>query len=1084
MKIFRSQKGFTLIELMIALVLLSLIVAAIISIFINSQKAKRDSELVSETQQTARVLIERIAEDIRTAGYGANAIAGHDPIVYAGPFDIMLSENLAPYPDDPENHGFPLAINPLKTPLPGGGLYTPATFFDDGTETIRYSFDTNNDGTITTGDRGDDLEERLSRNTNLYCIARHIFGYDTLTKTNGGSYQALGLARSNFPAVSAGETPIPPLFVYYYYDQATGRDKVWGDLNGDSLINNATEINAITAVPAAQRKNITKVGINITTQTRSPNSKNRYETITMNSVATITRNRPLVEGKMISGRVGIDANTDNALAVGEAGLDSIFVMNRSDGQVTYTNSNGEYSFSVEPKVHNIVASIPALSCGASVGYKAVLPVKTDVMVDATTTDQVQDFPLQQFNAGSVSGVVYFDINDNGTYDAGTDPGIPGSLIYAKEASRAVYTGSDGSYCLASEVGSDSLICKVAVSDPIYVPSNPIDSKAYVTFSATASTQNFGFVQGKMGAIKGKVFKDLGTMGLYENEAGIAGVSILLSQGNNPLTEVYENAGITDELGEFVIPALVNADTNYYSVTIIPPGGYIPTTPIRCDSIVVTEDDTLGPYYFGLSKLNYVSLEANRVLCMTINDLWEWEGPTTANPSHYNDMDIVLGAQYVDNNNANVRGWFNKRYWFQSSLVQETDEDYLFETTTPSNFIFDKVGPAYSDIMAIASDTMDHIRKYVKSGGTTTPTNNYMNSRSRRDVVIGLSRGPSASDTFNVVVWPTENDDSSTTLWGRIKDFNTTNIPTSSPNFRLTAKSPDFSVRSIVLGNFAGDGFPEIVAGYSTDTVNVNAGGFVMWVNDSLPYSPTATGTYYKEVRKFTTRLDFPPTGYSMGAVMALARDTLVGTTSANDTRFDLVVGTKIGDAAGKIRIFKGVTTSPYLDSTFNSSRVYDAKGAVMGLKIFDINSDNKLDIVAVVKTSTYKGQVQVWLQNSNRLDFGQQIGGVWSPSFTAQIDDGSPICVDAAVMKWGSLYPHIIVGIKTDLFKGKTMVYDCSGGILSPLGSDISGGIFTGEVAAVGIQDFNMDTALRKDVAVVEKTSATTGNLILYFPDF
>jgi prepilin-type N-terminal cleavage/methylation domain-containing protein len=65
-----NQKGFTLIELMVALVLSFILVGAIYRTFTSQQKAYTIQDQIAETQQNARMAMNILLRDIRMAGYG------------------------------------------------------------------------------------------------------------------------------------------------------------------------------------------------------------------------------------------------------------------------------------------------------------------------------------------------------------------------------------------------------------------------------------------------------------------------------------------------------------------------------------------------------------------------------------------------------------------------------------------------------------------------------------------------------------------------------------------------------------------------------------------------------------------------------------------------------------------------------------------------------------------------------------------------------------------------------------------------------------------------------------------------------
>jgi prepilin-type N-terminal cleavage/methylation domain-containing protein len=65
----RGEGGFTLIELMIAAAVLGLVMAGLLSVLSGSQRAYTRGSNTSDAQQTVRTAIERIAKEIREAGY-------------------------------------------------------------------------------------------------------------------------------------------------------------------------------------------------------------------------------------------------------------------------------------------------------------------------------------------------------------------------------------------------------------------------------------------------------------------------------------------------------------------------------------------------------------------------------------------------------------------------------------------------------------------------------------------------------------------------------------------------------------------------------------------------------------------------------------------------------------------------------------------------------------------------------------------------------------------------------------------------------------------------------------------------------
>lgn len=66
---YKSQTGLTLVELMIAMILSLLILAAIIQVFITNNQSYRVTEAHSRLQENARFSLNTLSKDIRSAGY-------------------------------------------------------------------------------------------------------------------------------------------------------------------------------------------------------------------------------------------------------------------------------------------------------------------------------------------------------------------------------------------------------------------------------------------------------------------------------------------------------------------------------------------------------------------------------------------------------------------------------------------------------------------------------------------------------------------------------------------------------------------------------------------------------------------------------------------------------------------------------------------------------------------------------------------------------------------------------------------------------------------------------------------------------
>jgi len=78
----KKSKGVTLIELLIALVISSILIAGIYRTFIHQQKTYATQEQVADMQQNVRVAINRMMREIRMAGFGN--VQGVLPVTFLG----------------------------------------------------------------------------------------------------------------------------------------------------------------------------------------------------------------------------------------------------------------------------------------------------------------------------------------------------------------------------------------------------------------------------------------------------------------------------------------------------------------------------------------------------------------------------------------------------------------------------------------------------------------------------------------------------------------------------------------------------------------------------------------------------------------------------------------------------------------------------------------------------------------------------------------------------------------------------------------------------------------------------------------
>jgi type IV pilus assembly protein PilW len=91
--VLRSQTGFTLVEMLIALAISSVMLASMYSFYLSQKRSYDIREQVAEMQQNVRSGLALMAREIRMAGYNPTGAPGVG-IVVAGPQTIRITMDL------------------------------------------------------------------------------------------------------------------------------------------------------------------------------------------------------------------------------------------------------------------------------------------------------------------------------------------------------------------------------------------------------------------------------------------------------------------------------------------------------------------------------------------------------------------------------------------------------------------------------------------------------------------------------------------------------------------------------------------------------------------------------------------------------------------------------------------------------------------------------------------------------------------------------------------------------------------------------------------------------------------------------
>jgi prepilin-type N-terminal cleavage/methylation domain-containing protein len=253
------QQGFTLVELLIALAVGTVLVGIVIAIFITQRRGHTIQDQVAEAQQTARIAADDLARAIK--GLGKDVVDDQTKLVHCGPFELIFNSNA----DD--------GLESVAAARRIADKYEPTASYGSGgagAETYRYSLDRNGDGVFS---QVDDADATYARHYNL---RREVFWGGTGHRTDD---VALNL---NVTDTKTGR--VEPLFRYWGDFDADLEVDLWGDLNNNGELDDAAEyaaamapvtednLSALGPYTAGKRPDavIRRVEVRVIAETRAP----------------------------------------------------------------------------------------------------------------------------------------------------------------------------------------------------------------------------------------------------------------------------------------------------------------------------------------------------------------------------------------------------------------------------------------------------------------------------------------------------------------------------------------------------------------------------------------------------------------------------------------------------------------------------------------------------------------------------------------------------------------------------------------------------------------------------------------------
>ena len=212
----RQQQGFTLIELMVAVTITSIVIAMAFAVFAAQQRTAVEIENASEVQQDARLIAQAILSDIRMAGYMLPKTAGIASVDGGNSATDLLCVSDPSKIDDAEAADASSRFEGANTSSALGGNDSSVTLIP-----ADLDIDGDSDEDFVVGEG-----VIIVDGTNVHC--------GRITSITGGSNEVIGFAPATPGtfAAAAGGTTVVPAIVY----RVNGTDLMRNDLRVASLV--------------------------------------------------------------------------------------------------------------------------------------------------------------------------------------------------------------------------------------------------------------------------------------------------------------------------------------------------------------------------------------------------------------------------------------------------------------------------------------------------------------------------------------------------------------------------------------------------------------------------------------------------------------------------------------------------------------------------------------------------------------------------------------------------------------------------------------------------------------------------------
>ena len=923
-------RGFTLVELMITLTVLAAVMIVLMTVMYAASRSKTATSNRVESEQSARIAVDMLVRDLRSAGYGADldyTIQPQTPIAYIDSLQVLINANMRPFPDvlPGVTPLWPQAYDPAGAPRPfplNGTAWQPPIRYQTGAETIRWTLDVNNDGKSDSLDwtAFDGLDAQRTPNRRDYVLVRQVFGDATnnVVGFNGGTTERVALI--NRPT-SGGA---PPLFTVYM----TGGTTPWDWSNGP--------------VPVSELSKIDRVVVNVQGGSGKPDAKGQFAATNLATEVNLTRNVPDFGAVLygIDGYVFEDNVSKNGVRdPGEPGIPG-GTMWLTSGLSTITDPNGYFLFKVPAGTYTLKHRPPS-------GYGIFTsPDSFMVTVGPPITRSFADTARA---GGWITSYTFDDRNGNGVSDAG-DTLMSLVKVTVTPGDDVKYTDNSGVATNFAPVGPYTV---TATPPDSFVATSTNPESGTMSAGGTAA-YSFGFKRAALGTVAGKVFTDNNRNGTLDaGEAGLSGVWVGVTPDAGITVAGWE---YTDANGDYSIDvaAVASPEPPYYVMSVVKPG-FFPTSPTSIGPFYLNGGQVLTGKNFGEVGYQVITLTASRVLSLASADVIEkdWNGNQTQNA--HGDHDLILGSDASGSDQLSV--WFND--YSNSPLFNSTP------TYTRT---------AQSSVMCIAVDTLDNTSTWKNRPDVATGTKNatagnffvwlgqntsgnegYVPTAAdaayrtqdlgdvqailsydcsggpEPDLIVG-TKSPTAN-TGTIEVW--ENDDAAVPTFTRQEIY-----PPSGGYPGILGE-----VTAMALSDFDGDGYKDLVVG---TTKGAYSGQLL----------------FFKFVSKLNGARFVFQCGYSLpsDAITSLACFDIDG-----DGMNDVAVGTQRSLTQGHLQQWGNRTFAGLWG--FAMDREVNAPGIVLSLVTADFGGSVRGDLAVGWRAdaNSYVGGVRVYFCDTNRI---------------------------------------------------------------------------------------------------------------------